>query len=382
MTLVNFPGGLHVPFGPSILPAVGGPAYTTSTIDAAVEAGIMTGHIMTSDGAPHTIDTSGPSSIQWRSGAVTFADAGTTVKVGLAAVDTANGPTPRAVNVADVITFDVSRTMVGGGGGITANAWQDHVPDAGSKTIANGDFVALGIQMTARGGADTIAILSTDSAVVPNHGAMNTFAGGVYASSIGTPIAAIEFADGAIGWFYGTDVRPVVTGRTFNVNSSPDEVGQLFDDLPPIRIAGIYGWVDPDANLEIILYSDPLGSPVAERTVVIDANTVSSATNRRIYVPFPSPYDHLSGPIVVAYRPTTTSNITLSYKTLANAAHRVADIWGTSGYGVTRTGTGAAFADANSGLDHYFIGLLLGGSDDGAGGGGGLAAPLFGGGVI
>jgi hypothetical protein len=161
MTLTNIPGGMLVPYGPGFntanLPSV---LATAAILDSANEAMIMIGYVVTSDGGSHTIDTTGSSSLQWLTGSsVGFTQAGTTVKVGLAAVDTATGPPPRAVNVSDVITFDVSRSMTGGGGGIAgANTWQTHVPTSGTKTVANGDFIAFAIQMTAWATADSIRV--------------------------------------------------------------------------------------------------------------------------------------------------------------------------------------------------------------------------------
>lgn len=386
MTLINFPGGFRAPVGPStFLNASGNPGGITTTIDAANEAVIMSGHVITSDGASHTINTTGSSALHWLTGAVTFADIGTTVKVGLAATDTANGPPVRAVHVANVITFDVSATMVGGGGGITADAWQTDIPDAGTKTIANNDLVSFAIQATARAGADSILVSTTNAGASNSlqRPSVTSFLGGSYATIPSTPNALIVFSDGAFGWFYGSDVAASVTARTFNSASTPDEVGQLYDLPMPLRINGLYFWVDPDANFDAILYSDPLGAtPVAERTVSVDANAVTVASVRRMELPFSTPYDYLGGPIALVIKPTTTSSITTHYKTQADAAHRITDVWGTDGYGVTRTNGTGAFANANSSLDHYYIGLLLGGSDDGAGGGGGLATPLFGGGVI
>src|SRR5688572_26489938 len=68
-----------------------------TTLDAANEACIMVGRLWWNDLGSHTIDTTGSSSLQWRTGASTFANGSTVVKVGLAAVDTGNGPAARAV---------------------------------------------------------------------------------------------------------------------------------------------------------------------------------------------------------------------------------------------------------------------------------------------
>src|SRR5262245_6556067 len=68
-------------------------------LDAALEAAVFIGNIYTDDGGSHTIDTTGSSSLGWMAASVTFANAGTSVSVGLAAVDTGTGPPARAVNV-------------------------------------------------------------------------------------------------------------------------------------------------------------------------------------------------------------------------------------------------------------------------------------------
>lgn len=366
MALANLPGAFStlVGIGQNCL-NTSNPQMTQTTLDAANEAAIFIGRIITSDGSSHTIDTTGSSSLQWRTDTSTFANAGTTVKVGLAAVDAATGPPARAANAADVITFDVSRSMTGGGGGITSGAWQTHVPTAGTKTIANGDLVAFAVQMTARAGADSVTVRSaaatSNSMSLPS---VTGFTGAAYAAVTSLPCAIIVFSDGAIGWFYATDVFSVANNRSFNSGSSPNEYGQLYNFPFSYRVYGIYGWVAAAADCDIVLYSDPLGTPVAEKTVAIDSNTVAAATVRRFSVLFPAPYDVAANASVAAVFKPGGSNITVYYKTLADAAHRVTDSGGTSSYGVSRAS--GAFANANSSLDHYYIALLIGAFDNGA----------------
>lgn len=365
MALAALPGAPLVPIGLGFAALQGQPASASVTLDAANEAAIAIGQVCTSDGGSHTIDTSGSSSLGWRAGTVTFANAGTTVKVGLAAVLTTVGPPGRAANTADVIDFDVSKSLVGGGGGITANAWQTHVPDTGSKTIAHGDMVAVCVQMTARGGTtDSVNVSHNSTSTVFHRPFVSQFTGGTY--NTGTSLAPniiITFSDGAIGYFQGSDVGSTIGSRSFSNSSPSREYGQLFELPFPMKLNGVYAWVTPSADFDIVLYSDPLGSPVAERTVSIDANTVSGIAARRLSVEFSSPYTTTaSQKIVVAFKPGA-SNISAFFKTLASATHRVADPYGTSGYGVSRA-TGA-FANANSSLDHYYIGLLAGAFDGG-----------------
>lgn len=361
MALVALSGAPLVPIGPGYSLTPGSPSGAISiTMDAAEEAIIFIGQIKTSDGASHTLDTSGSSAIVYRTGAVTFANAGTTVKVGIAPVDMANGPPARASNAANVISFDVSCDMTGGGGGVTANAWQTKTPTTGTKTIANGDLVAVAVQMTARAGADSVVVPTPNGGNQPHLPQVTSYTGGSYANAAGLPNCIIVFSDGAIGYFFGGEVvGGAASTRTYNSGSATKEYGQLFDLPVPLTLTGLYAWIDPDNDAELILYSDPLGTPVAERTITIDANTMSAASPRRGLWLFPTPYILKPYQKIGAVLKPGASNISAYYKTLAAAGHRIADPGiGLTGYGISRAS--GAFADANSGLDHYYIGLIVG----------------------
>lgn len=357
MSLVSIPGGFTIPIGPGFLPSSSSLFINQTTMDAADEAIIFVGSVLTSDGGSHTIDTTGSSSLGWRALTVTFANAGTTVKVGLAAVSTTTGPAARAANVANVVTFDVSKSIVGGGGGITGSAWQTHVPDSGSKTIANGDLVAFVVQMTARAGADSVQAGWSASDERNHRPVVTEYSGGTYTAQLAIPNCIITFSDGAIGYFQGSDVANSITTRTWNSGSATKEYGQLFQLPFPAKVCGFYGWVDPDNDFDLVLYSDPLGTPVAERTVSIDANTVANTAQRRFVATIATPFSVAPGQKIGAVFKPGGSNISAFYKTLASATHRASDSWGTSGYGISRAS--GAFADANSSLDHYYIGLLV-----------------------
>jgi hypothetical protein len=93
---------------------------------------------------------------------------------------------------------------------------------------------------------------------------------------------------------------------------------------------------------------------------------------------FATPYDASANqPLVVAAKPTTGTNITVTYKSFNIAGHQNSDFPG-SAYACTR-GSSGAFTQQNSGKDRYGLGLLIGAFDAGGGGGGGLAARLVGG---
>ena len=378
----TFIGGTSlIGFSPSNLI---GFAVTTPVLDAVNEAIICIGTLVTSDQGSHTLNTTGSSSIGWRSSTLTFASGTTVVKIGLAAVDTAAGPPGRAVNAADVISFDVSANFTGGGGGITASAYQTSVPTTGTKTVAHGDKIAIAIQMTARGGTDTVRPQVQDANAGLGLPIVTSFLAAAYSLGTTIPNFFITFADGATGWLKGSEIFSTVAVRTYNNSSSPSEFGQLYQFAAPLRIDGIWGAFAIPGDADVILYSDPLGTPVAERTISLDLNTVGAAGTRRYKLDFASYYDTTANQtFAVVVKPTTVTNVSVPYKTLGNAAHRAADPGGTTSYGVSRSGGSGAFANANSSLDHYNIGFMLAGVDDGTGGGGGgVATPLFGGGIL
>ena len=368
MALANLPGSPQILIGPNPWMVEGVPNPVTTITDAANEAVIQIGYVQTSDGGSHTIDTTGSSSIEWKTAAVTFTDVGSTYTVGIAEVDTTAGPAARAVNSSNVITFDVAAVLTGGGGGITANEWITSVPTTGSKTIANGDLVAVCQQFTTRAGSDVVNVQHTSAAAGYNRPTCTVYTGGTYTSASTVPNVLITFADGALGWLHFGEVAVTRAPLGFASNDSPSEYGQLFNLPFATKVYGIYYWSAAAASLsfDLVLYSDPLGTPVAEKTVSIDTNVYSAVTGKRSVVLFPSPYTYTKNTDIAAViKPTTITNMTAYTRTVPNAAARVTDMWGTSGYGVQRGGGSGAFTNINNSLEHVSVGLIVGAFSDG-----------------
>lgn len=366
MSLVALDGTPLVAIGHPFVPGstLSLPAPTSVVQDAAKEAVIMYGQIITDDGASHTINTTGSSSLGWLAGAVTFANAGSTFLVGLATVDAASGPAGRATNVADVITFSVSKSMTGGGGGVTASAWNTHVPDTGTMTIAHGDLVAFCTQMTARGGAaDAINTVTGSGVVTVPRPSVTGFVGGSYSAAGTFPNAIITFSDGHLGWFFGGYVfLTASTSQSFN-NTGTREYGNFFQLPFPMKVYGLYTACNVAGDTDFVLYSDPLGTPAAEKTVSVDLNTIGVSQNRYSAYLFSSPYSTTtSQPLTAAVKPSSATSVSFPYKTYSAAAHQVTETCGTNGYAVNRT-TGV-FSAQNSSKDRFAIGLLVGAFDN------------------
>ena len=135
------------------------------TLDATGETCFMIGHLMLENplGGSKTISSAGGGSIVWRTGAVTFANASTTFRVGLQDLSTSSAPAQGDG------TFDVQAAFTGGGGGVTASSVQTSVMTTGTKTLSHGDKIAISFSMAARGGTDSVVVSINDSGMYSNN---------------------------------------------------------------------------------------------------------------------------------------------------------------------------------------------------------------------
>lgn len=356
------------------------PAVSDFALAAANSARIMYGHVITSDGASHTFGTS--SKLGWLPGAVTLIDAASTIVIGLATLDTATGPAGRATNSSNTITPSMSVSFAGNGAhGITATTWHEPTITTGTPfTVANGDLLAAFIQLTARGGSDSVAVRCGDSGLVSNFpGVTNLTGPSTYAGSTATPNCFLTFDDGAFGYFLGSQVFSVTSTGTGNFNSSSgtNEYGNLFQFPFPCTILGASLFaVGPNGNFDVVLYSDPLGTPSAQKTVSVDANVLGSTANsRRLDILFPAGYAvAANAPVALIMKPTTATTIAAVYRSVFASSHQVTMNLGTGCYAVDRGGGSGAFTARNT--NRFNICLLVSAFDDGAGGGTGGGSTL------
>lgn len=341
-------------------------------LDATGESLTMFGRIFTEDGGSHTIDTTGSSSFGFRTGTVSATwNAATVLKLGVGTMDTANGPPARATNVANVITFSASKSYTGGAAPASAS-WIDVAPDAGTMTIANGDLVGFSIQMVTEGGTDSFNATVQATATGGSGGfpAITTFLSAAYAAAARIPNVVITFSDGKLGFFAGGYVASVgTTTQTWNNGSSPNEYGNFFQLPVPTKVYGIASYCAVLGDVDFVLYSDPLGTPVAEKTVSFDLNVIGATTGTpELIALFSSPYTTTaSQPLAGIMKPTSGTNITSAYMSFNASAHQKAYQLGTNCYAINRAS--GAFAAQNSNKDRYTTGLLIGAWDDGSGGG-------------
>lgn len=293
------------------------------TVDAAGESLFSIGRARLQGGSgSKTISAAGGGAMYFPLATVTFANAGTTTVWGIQ--DTASG--------LEDGTFDVSGTLVGGTDTITGSRYLRVVMETGSKSISHGTEYALGMEMTARGGTDSIQGFVMTDEWEPNrqlsYPARSHDTGAGPTLGVGCWTIAIEFDDGTLGWIDG--LPPYIgnllnnNNLNFNSGSTPDEYA-LVGSFPyrcaigaiGVRIENIVSGDDT----ELIFYTDPLGTPSGTVAGVPVAAQLGGA-NAVVYGHLAAQTLDPNTLIGIAVRPTTVNNITISYSNLqtGNAA--------------------------------------------------------------
>ena len=366
MALAEFPNkmGVRISPGQGILSSI-----NSAIIDAAGERCAFIGHVYLSTGPGTSATLSnaglGGSKIFFQTGSITFVNAGTNFRVGVQDVSLGSG--------FEDGTFDVQADVAGGSGLIAGSTINFVEMTSGTKTITHGDLIAVVFEMTARGGADIVRVnrANTDS----NFPYTTTFLASVAARQALGPICTILFDDNdTVGWFGETAYAYQDTSTSFNSGSSPDEYALVLRVQQKMEWNSVFvkiGDVDPTDAFEIILYSDPLGTPVAERTIshnpllVGSVSAGSDLVQRQMDAFQPA----LNTYYALAVRPTTTNPLTFLQFDFGSSLGRKATMLGTDWFLGSRTNQTGAFSQVTSSLPYF--GLLANKLDDGASSGGG-----------
>lgn len=355
------------------------PSAANGTIDAAGESQTGVGYLClsTGPGTSKTFSSSG-GRIYWRSGAITFANGSTNLRIGIQ--DVSSG-------LEDGV-FDVYADLVGGTDTISANAVINTAMETGTKSIAHGDKIAISIEATARGGADSVVVVRMGGVGYLNAYLTADTGSGPTRVAGPAPLAVLTTDDGTVGWLTGSPSVFIEAATAFNSGSTPDEYATIFTPSFATQCVGAAALVDNVASgdtFELILYSDPLGTPVAERTATIDADMISGANQEGLAAGlFASAFTLTAGTAyAVACRPTTANNISLSRLQFGtgNGVLRTPTPLGVAWSEGTRSNQSGSFSSSDIVLP--IIGPILQAFDNGAGGSAG-GGSVFGsrGGVI
>lgn len=337
---------------------------TNQTLDVAAEGVQYLGYLCIDGRATGKTISNAGGKIHFMAGAVTFANAGTTIRVGIQDINATTGTPARGDG-----TFDVYKDLVGGTDTINANAYNTATMANGTKTLSHGDLVAISFKMSARGGADSVVLQSMAMGALNNWPQVTAESSAAAFTGVqNTPNAIIEFDDGTLGWIQGTfPVSSSVTNLTYDVNSSPDEYGCPLRFPRPVSVEGLWCFAQflPSGPTEILLYSDPFGTPtlVPGTSISYDTDMIQAAANRLSYFMFAAPVTlNADTTYIVTIRPTTADDVIANYFTVSNANFLKAMSGGTYATYASRVNNAGAFTETTT--RRFLAGVLLAGGSD------------------
>lgn len=344
-------------------------ATNDTNIDAAGEGLGMIGAVRWADGASHVVSSAG-GKITWIPNSATFANAGTTLRVGIQDV---------SAGLPDG-TYDVYKELVGGTDTLTAAALTTTAMATGTKTIAHGDVIAVVFTMTARGGSDVVAPRRTNLTTGFPYCTVNS--GGGHGKNNSMPCCLIEADDGVLGILGPSFTIPMTpSSLSFNSGSTPDEYAIIFQVPFKCSIDHLCvnsGETDAGENASLILYTDPLGTPTAQRTAVLDPTLHQHEGSGTGFL-WQRVTEYTLEPgttYAIAYVAQSTGNRTLRAVTIPLAGARQFTLFGATLRGGTRSDSTGAFAESTT--TWAILGFAINKLDDGVGGSGGGGIRLAG----
>lgn len=250
------------------------PGGTNVVLDANGEAIHLVGTIHWAGGGSHTISSSG-GKIGWRSAnSVSWSDGSAAHRIGL---QDASGTIPPVTGDG---TFDVYHEFTVAGDSISVNTFYETAMSSGTKTLAEGDYVAIVHE------AITASATGRFGQYMNNTGASGAYPGTVSlgTSQVFTPLFYLIADDGAVGWIDG--VFPYDgSALLFNTNDNPDEYGMTFRVPIACEVTGLW-WngqlPSTSAEMRVRLYSDPLGTPTTLVEETFDGTTHHATTSTSV----------------------------------------------------------------------------------------------------
>lgn len=356
MAIVDFVGqGVFTPPMPGITI---NPALATTLVIAGANANDKIAQMGRVAFAART-GTKNITKVHFLFGAVTKSN-GSTLRVSLQNVDTANGPAMRPDG-----NVDQSYTILNADAGFVSNAWYTATLDA-PRTVTYGELLAAVFDWNGGGvSGDSVAItgLSVSSAA-SNGGAVGhqhcctLFTSAAWGVISMTPNILLEFDDGTFGTLDGAMVASAIGTLSVNTGTTPDEQALEFQLPFDCEVDGMWAMVNMGAgDVDLVLYDGT--TPLA--TVAIDANAVQATGARFIRASFPKVALTANTTYRVAVKPASATSVSVYYRDVANAAHRAVMPLGTTAQLNGRTDGGAWGAGTSTRIP--WMGVRISGID-------------------
>lgn len=315
-------------------------------IDAAAEKLLIAGYVsMQGDASGAKTISSAGGTIGFAVNTVTWATAGSTIRVGL------QDPDPTAVMTQPDGTFDVYADLVQGTDSLPGSSWKTVAMATGSKSLSHGDVVCIVLDFTTRNGADSLSLFMSTAYLPQITSTVRNYTTSWQSPIAVSPNALLTFDDGTKAIIAGGfAVATVSTLETFSNSTNPDERGiPLY--VPwhcKANAARFYARTQGAvaADFDVRIYSDPLGTPTQLVSTSVEG-AYSSATSsqvRECLIPF-APVTLSPGWYGVVLKATGTGSIALSSTTVADASYK--DLFGACSK-ITRNDETGAFTEDNT----------------------------------
>ena len=355
------------------------------TLDATGEKAAHLGFVTIAGRATSkTLSAAGGGSIRWQAGTSTWANAGTSMTVGLQSISTSVGPRPNPDG-----TFTVSRVLTGGDGNVTSGATNtlSMTGGSGTVTLSHNDPVAIVWDMTARAGSDSVLVASFggQSAIQLPHTISHN--GTIWTAStsadVAIPMVTLVFDDGTLGMLHFAAVPWTQANEDYADVTNPDERGLIFQVPFSCTVDSAFCGmrnIDASAAATVNLYADPTGTPSLLASSVMQPRWNMGSERAEKWVQFSSQVELSPGTnYCIALQATGTTAISLQAVTLGNAPDRALFSGGSFTMKATRNGGSGAFTAESPAVTLYRMGVGISQLDDGVGGGGGGSYGIMGG---
>ena len=324
---------------------------SSTTQDAINEFRAFIGPILWSGGKPgdtKTISAASGGSIWWLPQVVTWAAAGSTIRVGLTGL---SGLYPDG-------TFTVYKDLVQGTDSLSATPTQTTM-GSGTKTITFGEHVAFMVRWQTRNGSDAFRVAGVSAGGTSPYGVYNASAGDTVDSSITVPIMLIVFDDGTYGYM-GFPYAPYTYTTTALTAASSGEYGVMFKFPYSVKLSAFIGSVgDLDAGDSAVVsfYAQPESSnPILLASKTFTESAMTGSTTGIALVPDPERILTANTWYAVTLK-CSAGSIYRPMITIPSTVLRQFFPFGENVKGITRTGSSGAFTTSLT--DITMAGVLI-----------------------